>query len=717
MKDHTQPLLTIGIIFKDENRCLERCLESLTPLRENVSCELIMADTGSSDGSREIASRYADTLFDFPWVNDFSAARNAVMERASGEWYLTIDCDEYLDGDISELVDFLHSPKKSREAAYGVIQRNYSTAERDGIYSDFLAARLLRMSTGLRYQGSIHESWPLDKLGITDVPALAHTILHHDGYADIDDEYGRKKSERNLALLRGRLKESPEDLRILLQYIESGRQEKDYLETLRRTMKLVEAKPCGWKEYGPPVFRYAVKTALEEELPEFWEWVRRSRKLFSDSFYTRIDIEYMAFSQALKEQDHAAAVRYGENYLKSLDEFYGQDDAMSEIIFDALLMSSPFWEHSLRIYLSDIYIKGGTPERAGTLLQDIDGTVLDRQLTGNMLCVLGDLHRLSRLDTAPMILKIFEGIKKPIPSEETARKREEVFIQTAKLAFLSETRTAEPTERNFCRPSYGLFLPLINECEIGRGAAVLSLEDPAKIQLVLEKVEDWEEFPIEALAHAIFQGTTFPLPAKQLTAEVMDRLAKRLAEDTESLCSIIRYISKEAPTEDIQKLAWTDRLVLSGVQNYDWVAENSNTALGMDLARFFARTEEAYLSQHYKPELLREEAIAVLPALHRFGWHCAKAFKSLDARNPAEYVQELREGLHTCKAMKPMVEWLTVHTSALRKETVSPELLALAEQVRALLASYPPENAAVQEIKASPVYQKVAWLIEDGSTK
>ena len=55
-----QPLLTVGIIFKNELRCLERCLKSLQPLREAISCEVVMADTGSSDGSREIAERYAD---------------------------------------------------------------------------------------------------------------------------------------------------------------------------------------------------------------------------------------------------------------------------------------------------------------------------------------------------------------------------------------------------------------------------------------------------------------------------------------------------------------------------------------------------------------------------------------------------------------------------------------------------------------------------------
>ena len=99
-----KPVLSIGIIFRDDIRSIERCLTALQPLREAVPCQLVMADTGSVDGSRAVAERYADILFDFPWVNDFSAARNAVMDRCSGEWYLSVDTDEYLDENITELV-------------------------------------------------------------------------------------------------------------------------------------------------------------------------------------------------------------------------------------------------------------------------------------------------------------------------------------------------------------------------------------------------------------------------------------------------------------------------------------------------------------------------------------------------------------------------------------------------------------------------------------
>ena len=81
-----KPVLSIGIMFKNEIRCLERCLKSLRPLREAIPCEVVMADTGSTDGSRATAEQYADILIDFPWRNDFAAARNAILDRCSGSW-------------------------------------------------------------------------------------------------------------------------------------------------------------------------------------------------------------------------------------------------------------------------------------------------------------------------------------------------------------------------------------------------------------------------------------------------------------------------------------------------------------------------------------------------------------------------------------------------------------------------------------------------------
>ena len=153
MPQSPKPLLSIGIIFRNNIRSIERCLKALTPLREAIPCQLVMADTGSDDGSRQIAEQYADIFIDFPWINDFSAARNAVMNECSGKWFLTVDTDEYLDADVSVLAGFLKSRASGDYIVGALTVRNYQTYDMDSNYSDFLAVRLLRMSTGIRYRG------------------------------------------------------------------------------------------------------------------------------------------------------------------------------------------------------------------------------------------------------------------------------------------------------------------------------------------------------------------------------------------------------------------------------------------------------------------------------------------------------------------------------------------------------------------------------------
>ena len=230
----SKPLLSIGIIFKNEIRCLERCLKSLQPLRDALPCELVMADTGATDGSREIAEKYADILFDFPWINDFSAARNSVMDRCSGTWYMTIDCDEWVDSNIEGYIKFLTTDKEFDFAS--VIIRNYNTPQLDADvgYSDFLAVRLLRLSSGVRYEGAIHEHWPYQ--GDLHTMLIRDAIFHHDGYVYQKKGDQKEKQERNMALLREQLEREPNDLIILTQCIESGRGLLEQEDYLRRAM-------------------------------------------------------------------------------------------------------------------------------------------------------------------------------------------------------------------------------------------------------------------------------------------------------------------------------------------------------------------------------------------------------------------------------------------------------------------------------------------------
>lgn len=88
-----KPFISLCMIVKNEEKVLERCLSSVVHLVD----EIIVVDTGSTDNTKKIASKYTENIYDFEWVNDFSAARNFAASKATGKWILVLDADEFVD--------------------------------------------------------------------------------------------------------------------------------------------------------------------------------------------------------------------------------------------------------------------------------------------------------------------------------------------------------------------------------------------------------------------------------------------------------------------------------------------------------------------------------------------------------------------------------------------------------------------------------------------
>ncbi len=672
MRNKTRPLLSIGIIFKNEIRCLERCLQSFQALREAVPCEIVMADTGSTDGSRHVAERYADILFDFPWTDDFSAARNAVMDRCTGKWYLSVDADEWLDGDITELVEILRQAEKAEATAYRVMIRNYVEFTINDEFAESMGLRLLWMDTGLRFLGTIHEIWP-----IRDAPVLRRTLLHHDGYANADSEAGHAKRARNMALLCKELEKEPDSLKIVLQCIESSRGMPDCMEYVRRGADLVEAKKPGWEVFGPPVFRHGALECDEQKLPELNEWIARAEETFPDSFFTRIDVMYTALRHAWKDEQFSECIRCGQIFLAAMLDLYagrGDQEAQS---YSTIVMSSPRWAVNARVLIANACVRENDPEQAWELLADVDGRKLNAAQAGSAALTLRQIHTRTRMDTRERLLQFYEQICTPEPDEEQAAARKKAFMQEAVSVFSEEYRQYETTLDYILRPAYTLFLPLAGKCEVGTIAAVLAGDE---------------------------------LPAMRL--EDMDTLAGLMVRLDVGIAGLAISAGKGSLPDSLHALTWSRALALAAVRAEKWEDE----ARGLELCRVFARTMGVFLMRYYAPEVLCEENIALLAPLFRFGWYCSHAFAALDAGDTAEYVKLLHRGLEVNPEMKPMVEFLTEHTPQLQGPKPTGELLALAEKVRMMLATYDPNDPAVAALKASPVYQRVAHLIEGPDT-
>ena len=106
--------LSIGMIVKNEEKYLDRCLAAIKPILDSIDSELIIADTGSTDSTVEIAKKYTDNVFHFEWINDFAAARNSTLDRAKGEWYMFLDADEIFKS-CNDIIHFFKSGEYKKE--------------------------------------------------------------------------------------------------------------------------------------------------------------------------------------------------------------------------------------------------------------------------------------------------------------------------------------------------------------------------------------------------------------------------------------------------------------------------------------------------------------------------------------------------------------------------------------------------------------------------
>lgn len=179
--------ISICMIVKNEEAVLARCLDSVKDLAD----ELVIVDTGSTDRTREIAAGYGAKVFDFPWIDDFSAARNFSFAQATREYCMWLDADDVLlPGDQRMLADL----KETLSPEINVVMCRYHTAfdEMGRPAFSYYRERLLRREAGLLWEGAVHEA-------IAPAPPVLFSEL-----AVTHQKNGPGDSDRNLRILENR---------------------------------------------------------------------------------------------------------------------------------------------------------------------------------------------------------------------------------------------------------------------------------------------------------------------------------------------------------------------------------------------------------------------------------------------------------------------------------------------------------------------------------
>lgn len=228
------------MIVKNEEKCLERCLKSIKDIDE-----IIILDTGSSDNTIEIAKKYTNKVFanEYKWKDNFADARNYALTKATGDWVLSIDADEWLESNginkIRKGVEFAEAHKQITINC--IMQAN-------GVLDEFYFPRLFKKCKEIYWKGA------------------AHNYLNHtdDNKSDIKITYSYSAAheldkDRTLRILSAEVKNNPNCLREAFylareywyrkNYNEAIKWYKDYLSRANWAPEMAEANLMIAKSY------------------------------------------------------------------------------------------------------------------------------------------------------------------------------------------------------------------------------------------------------------------------------------------------------------------------------------------------------------------------------------------------------------------------------------------------------------------------------------
>lgn len=664
---HGHPIrLTIGMIVKNEEKTLDRCLSSLKPLMEAVESELIVTDTGSTDRTVEIAKKYTDHILRFKWCGDFSAARNTGLKEARGEWFLFLDGDEWF-GDTSGLIEFFTGGECDKYGSASYLQRNYSDLKGEK-YADFPVLRISRMYKGIRFRHIVHEDF-----GRMAPTKFLDDYVHHYGYIFRSEKGKREKFDRNRELLERELRDDPGDLKA---YCQLSRQ------YLAEDTNLTE-KYCGLglqaEQEHPDRGR---RISLLHNLAEAYYNAKKYEKLLSlvedlvrkegKAEIPWLDFHSYAQSAAFVLGEYERSIRHGQAYLQVYEQYRaGELDRDLTLIAPPALCLPRHREQALRL-LAETALHRNDAGRAWEALDRLDLSVPDSaapalQLACRVCAEAKDWAKLAAFyrracsaageDRLPEVRR---GMEAALPADAEQR-------EAAARALAAIPEEDDPCVR-LCRLRKA-------EAEGDRGAAA------AELDWFFRWDGDWDPAYSDALFYGMKEAVDLlPLILKIDPDDLKACAVNMLARHSDFTETVRRYFAAFS-FDDVKGLFWSLCLRETMLLNEpEPLPEEEEGRLFEEYAAQSAR----YVSLLYRPELLSPSGLSALPRAYRFGWYMGEALSARDRADGEAYLSNLRLALKSCPAMKHQISLLLERferEEELRRQKAA-EFAALAKQVK-----------------------------------
>lgn len=263
--------VSLCMIVKNEAQVLGRCLQSVADLVD----EIVIVDTGSTDDTKAIAGLFTDNIYDFQWINDFSAARNFAFEQCTCDYIYSADADEILDEENREKFRFL---KESLDSEVEIVQMYYGNQLENGTvynYDKELRPKLFKRLRTFKWVEPVHETvreLPLvfdSDIEITHKPLCNHAGRDY-GIFEAMIERDEPLSDRLFNFYARELFVSgeQEDFERAEEYFTLESLSPDTKPERMKTALCIVVKAAYWRQDYLKMYRFAMKDVASEPSSE-----------------------------------------------------------------------------------------------------------------------------------------------------------------------------------------------------------------------------------------------------------------------------------------------------------------------------------------------------------------------------------------------------------------------------------------------------------------
>ncbi|MDD6827441.1 MAG: glycosyltransferase family 2 protein [Oscillospiraceae bacterium] len=641
-KSDNSVILSIGMIVKNEENVLERCLESLKPLMNSVSSELVIADTGSTDHTVKIARRYTDKVFCIEWTGDFSKARNYTINKSSGKWYMFIDADEYLDQNIDELVSFFYNKElMDKYVALELLFRNYFNIEKSN-YSDSYLPRIFKMYDGIKFIGEIHEN-----IIIKGKSAYSSVMIHHTGYCHLSPTQENIKRKRNIPPLLKEYEKDPTNLRTLSLLLTECFDDIDKMEKfIPEALKLLKTNRGHY--CGNVIFMQAI-AYFRNYNPDY------ALKLCDEYYIGNNDYEDCVTTVSivsLKALILSDIGRFGEAYeefLKYLEFFkkYQNNQLKIDDLFNRPLIGLSDREYYKNYYTAVMcLIRIFRYNEAEEMLSQIQINEISGNEYRGFISLLREIS--SKRNDYKLVAHYYDVINQ---SGSPEKKNLALYmLESLYFSLVGEKRLKFVKDISSSGVN-GKYIELMN--------LLVSQEEAGfkeKLISFINSIEDWSEGYSVAVYLAVKHKLDISdiIEKKMVPSDFRSKLEEIAKSDDDFAGYVLEYGCPEGYFSGIKQFYWLVSLYEKASYRSFLLSDDKK----YELYSKFVNLLGDYIMNIYNPELLNDDDVDVLIPLHKFGYFMYKANNSLLNGDKVGYIRNMKKALSHCESMKEIVEFL-----------------------------------------------------------